>query len=318
MAVAPQHSALKQVLIRGGRFLLLLVLLDLLVGWGLQKWYFSQSSGKYHRITHALHDTEAEILFVGTSHAVRHFIPSIFTDSLNQSAYNLGARGQHLYYCDAMLAGILDRYTPSKIIINIDRDLFYGEGNFDKLSDLKPYYWNTPILRAHIDQRGPMERFLLLSKLYTYNSTVLHLLRYTAKAQKDFDGYLPQYTSMPEDYTPETADSTGYDFRAGFSQLQLLEQRLVQAQAAGSEVYFVISPIISGDYIRNRAIESMAERLNIPLWNYSRDSRLIGQNQYFGDEIHLNHAGAEIISKDLAHKIKNYSPPVKAVSYVKE
>ncbi|MEL7532287.1 MAG: hypothetical protein AAFN10_13300 [Bacteroidota bacterium] len=318
MAVANQHSALKQLLLRGGKFVLLLLLLDIVVGWGLQKWYFSQSSGKYHRITHALHQTEAEILFVGTSHAVRHFIPSIFSDSLGLSGYNLGARGQHLYYCDAMMAAILERYTPRKIVINIDRDLFYGEANFDKLSDLKPYYWNTPVLRPHIEQRGPMERFLLLSKLYTYNSSVVHLIRYSAKPQTDLNGYLPQYKTMPENYIPAAADTTGFDFQVGHSQLQLLEQRLVQAQAAGSELYFVISPIISGDYIRNREIEKMAARLQVPLWNYSRDSSLIGQNQYFGDEIHLNHAGAEIISKDLAHKIKNYSSPAKPVLNVNE
>lgn len=313
MAAVNQHSELRQVLLRGGRFVLLLVALDILIGWGLQKWYFSQSSGKYHRITHALHETEAEMLFVGTSHAVRHFIPSIFSDSLDLSAYNLGARGQHLYYCDAMLAGILDRYTPRKIVINIDRDLFYGEANFDKLSDLKPYYWNTPVLRPIIEQRGPMERFLLLSKLYTYNSTLIHLLRYSAKAQKDFHGYLPLQAVMPDNYIAEAADTNGFDFAAAYSQLVLLEQRIVQAQQAGSEVYLIISPIISGDMIRNREIEAMAQRLEIPIWNYSRDQRLIGQNQYFGDEIHLNHAGAEILSKDLAHKIKNYSPLAKPV-----
>lgn len=308
MSTPHQTSAIRQLLIRGGRFVLLLLILDLVIGWGLQKWYFSQSSGKYHRITYALQETEAEILFVGTSHAVRHFIPSIFTDSLGMSAYNLGARGQHLYYCDAMLAGILDRYTPRKIVINIDRDLFYGEANFDKLSDLKPYYWNIPVLRPHLQQRGSMERFLLLSKLYTYNSTIVHLLRYSAKAQKDFNGYLPLEANMPDNYQLTVADTSGDDFMASDTQIALLEQRIVQAKRAGAEVYLVISPIISGDWIRNRKIEAMAKRQSVPLWNYTQDQRLVGKNQYFGDAIHLNHAGAEIMSKDLAHRINNYSP----------
>ncbi|MEL6593970.1 MAG: hypothetical protein AAFQ68_27960, partial [Bacteroidota bacterium] len=226
---------------------------------------------------------------------------------LGLSGYNLGARGQHLYYCDAMLDAILARYTPKAIVINIDRDLFYAEGNYDKLSDLKPYYWDIPILQAHLQQRGPFEQYLLCSGLYTYNSTIIHLLRYTAKPQPDFAGYLPLDKRLPEAYQAEKADQSGNDFVASKAQISLLEQRIQQAQQAGSKVYLVISPIVSGDWIRNRQLEDMAKRLNVPFWNYSQDQDHIRKKLYYVDDIHHNHAGAQIFSRKVAQQIKQHT-----------
>lgn len=290
---------------KGLRFLLLVAVVDIGLGFVLNQLYFSQKSGKYHRISHALSETEAEVLLAGTSHSLRHLVSPVFADSLNQTVYNIGSKGQNLYYIAALVDAILDRYQPDKIVLTIDRDMFRNAETYDKLSDLKPYYWREKSVQRHLDKRGPLEKIKLLSKLYTYNSTLLHILKYQTSKQEDQDGYLPLYEVSKRQYSEADRNLDTPDFPTNEEHLVLLEELVQKAKTLGVGVYFVISPELNGEYIHNSAIEAIASRHKVPLWNYSLDERWILKNELFGDHTHLNHQGAVMLSSDLVHKIKS-------------
>jgi hypothetical protein len=309
MKLNPEHNPLGYFFYKALRFLVLLVVLDQGLGWVLNQLYFSQDSGKYYRMTHSLMETEADVLLVGTSHTVRHFVPEVFADSLDQTVYNIGARGQNLYYCAALVDAILDRHQPQRLIVNIDPDMFLMPENYDKLSDLKPYYWKEKGIRPHVEKRGFWEKVKLTSRLYTYNSTLIHLVRYLAVPQKDYDGYLPLEGQSKVKFTESDQKLDAPDFAATEDQLALLEDMVKEAKDKGSEVIFVISPILAGDYIHNAAIEEMARAHDVPLFNYSLDKRFVQKNELFGDVSHLNHEGAVLLSSDLSHQIKNLHSP---------
>lgn len=302
-------------LYKGLRFLILMVILDLGIGFLLNQLYFAQESGKFARVTHSVMETDAEVLLVGTSHTVRHLVPQIFADSLGQTVYNIGARGQNLYYCAAVVDAVLDRYTPEKLVVNIDAEMFFAPDNYDKLSDLKPYFWKAKAVQPYLEKRSLWERSLLLSRLYTYNSTLIHLLKYKFFPQKDFDGYLPIYEVSQKKVSEAAQKLNSEDFEVTESQLSLLESMITKSQAKGTKVVFVISPILAGDRIHNSAIESLAARYDVPLWNYSLDKRFVLKNELFGDQSHLNHDGAVLLSTEIAHRIKSLNSEKLAEKY---
>lgn len=289
------------------RFLVLLVVLDVGIGFLLNQLYFNQDSGKYYRMTHSLMETQADVLLVGTSHTVRHFVPEVFADSLEETVYNIGARGQNLYYCAALVDAVLDRHQPEKLVINIDAEMFQQPGNFDKLADLKPYYWKVAGVQPHLEQRGFWEQFFVLSKLYTYNSTLVHLLKYSFVPQEDFNGYLPMEKVSTKSFTEADQKKNRPDFETTETQLALLEQMVQEAQEKGAEVIFVVSPILAGDWIHSAAVEALAQKYNVPYWNYSLDERFVLNNELFGDQSHLNHQGATLLSQDVSHRIKSHT-----------
>lgn len=289
--------------LRAIRFLILLLVLDQSVGTLLHYLYFSQTSGKYYRITQGLLETEADVLLAGTSHAVRHFVPRVFADGLNKTVYNIGARGQSVYYSVAVTEAIFDRHTPELIVLNIDSDMFRSPGNYDKLSDLKPYYRDVAALRKHIEKRGSLEKYKLFSRLYEFNSTLIHIVRYLAVPQEDHDGYLPMFKQSDSKYLSNEQKLITPEIPVAADQLVLLESMFRMVQNRGSKVVLVISPILAGDYIHSVAVGALAKKYNIPVLNYSLDERLVRKPELFGDQSHLNNQGALILSQDITHRI---------------
>jgi len=303
MPISSTHRPALYFFYRAFRFVLILVFLDLAGGWIIKRLYSSQTTGKFSRITHSITKTEADIVLVGTSHTVRHYVPQVFKDSLNKTVYNLGARGQNLYYCVAIVDQLLDRHSPETMIWNIDPELFYGAGNYDKLSDFRPYYWQHKPLRKYVDMQGPWERVKLLSHFYTYNSTLIHLLKYKFAPQKDFDGYLPLKKVTQMKVSKADQQLYGPELEIAEQQIELLEGVLKKAKDKGIEVVFVVSPILAGDRIHSSELEELAGRYQIPFWNYSLDERFILKNELFGDKSHLNHTGALRFSSELSQRL---------------
>ncbi|MEO0472485.1 MAG: hypothetical protein AAF206_22875, partial [Bacteroidota bacterium] len=287
------------------RFVLFFMILDVASGFILNQLYFNQKSGKFHRTTYSLAQTEADILLVGTSHTVRHYIPSIFSDSLNKSCYNVGARGQNLFYCAAVVDQILERHQPKQIVMNIDPDLFTEAAMLDKLAALKPYYRSQEAVQPYVEKRGPLEKFKLFSSFYTYNSTLIHILKYSFLPQKDFDGYLPMEGTCKKTFSETDRKLDGPGFKVTEEQMELLEDMVKNITAKNVQLTFVISPILAGDYIHSQQIESLARQYEVPLWNLSLDERFVLKNELFGDQSHLNHQGATLFSSVVSQKLKN-------------
>jgi hypothetical protein len=94
----------------------------------------------------------------------------------------------------------------------------------------------------------------------------------------------------------------------------ILRNIVFLARSKGSRVIFVYSPELTENhaYTKNRGeifslYREVAADTGVPLWDYSFDK--ISRNKgYFYNSQHLNRAGAEVFSGELALKIKKLTP----------
>ena len=165
-------------------FLIILFVLDLVFGRLIKHFYFKQDSGVLYRTTYAMDSTRADLLIFGSSTANHQYIPEIFNEELHLSCYNTGRDGNSILYSYAILQGILKRYAPKIIILDVyDHEFMKDQDSYDRIASLLPYYEEHPEIRSIVQLKSPFEKYKLLSKIYPYNS----LLFTVAVGNADFN-----------------------------------------------------------------------------------------------------------------------------------
>jgi hypothetical protein len=283
-------------------FTILVIALDFVVGWGLEYLYFKQKVGLYARTTYGLEQTTAELLIFGSSSANHHYNPSIFEETLNLSAYNEGRDGVEILYHTAIMKGILRRYTPKIVILNLSPNELSTELGYDRLSSLLPYQEKYPEMKEIISLRSRFENWKLLSKIYPYNSTFLTILnglhRITGTRIQD-KGYVPLNGTM-EIYNNEKNHT---QYQLDTNRVKALHEFIDQCKEKKILVYLVFSPVVG---FNNQETETVVEVKKISVekdiycYNFINDSRFNGQVALFRDYGHMNHEGATIFSKIMA------------------
>src|SRR3984957_117097 len=175
-------------------FLGALILCDFVFGMFSKIIFNSQKSGKYARLTYIVKADTSAIVVLGSSHALRHFVPDIIQDSLHEETFNYGTMGQKLLFNKAIYEIRARRSKPKMIILNIDADWFFDKHNQqDRMADLFPYH--SIVGDIVFDNFSRKDRFIghlkFLSKTFPYNSTIVHVIKYKLKPQYDQRGYEP-------------------------------------------------------------------------------------------------------------------------------
>ena len=190
---------LKKLIIKLAVFFALLIVVDMVAGVVIRKVYFNQNHGGAYRITYVLEKATSDIMILGSSRANHHYIPTMMQDSLGLTCYNAGRDGNFISYSNAEVNSILKRYSPKTIILDILDDEFEVRSYKieDRVSSLLPYYRTHPEIRAIVDLKSPLEKYKLLSNLYTFNTllipTITGVLDLNNKqAEEKTLGYLPR------------------------------------------------------------------------------------------------------------------------------
>lgn len=302
---------------RSLQLIICLVLMDLLLGGALKHLFFSQKSGKYFRINYTMEMAEASIFIFGSSHALRHYVPEVIEKEISLSCYNAGVLGQQILFQSALQTIVLERTTPVLIILDIDPNcLFEAQEQYDRLADFYPYYHKYPkILARVINKRSGLEKYFLLSKLYQYNSTIVHVIRYWLAPQKDWNGYRPLFGEIPlSAYAAQNKQESPLSSKTKKNLLdknfvEAFEHFITNAKIKNVRLVFIVSPNVTHSDISNNAsfnkIKSFADRYDIPLFEFLDHPSFIGHYSLFADFGHLNDTGAKIFSKLVAKKIRN-------------
>jgi hypothetical protein len=276
--------------------------------------FFTQKSGKNYRITYSLEHTQDSILIFGSSHAVYHYIPKIFEDSLGLSCYNAGVQGQGILFTSTIEKIVLKRIKPKIIILNIDQYwLFKYNKLYDLLSDLYPYYYlHKDIIGKTLMYKSKYENVTLLSKLYQYNSTIAHIVKYKIKPQPSYKGYLPLRGQISMEDVEELnrlhASSNKYENEIDTVFVNALESFIKIGLDANCKIIFSVSPVVYNflkpDNESFLLIQKIAKKHNIPILNYLRNAYFRGNYKLYKDKSHLNINGATYFSSIVAHDIK--------------
>lgn len=294
-------------------FLVLFFILDFVLGSVLHKLYFSNDN----KFSYGILKTKAEVIIVGSSRAEHHYIPSILSDSLGLSCFNMGSGGQNIYYQYGIVKSLLDRYTPKVIlmdVIPIDYCISDETHNTEKLAALLPFYKDVSGVREVIELRGPLEKYKLISRSYPYNSQISNILySYIRKSDNPgllMKGFIPLQGKM-EDYKSSQNQHTEYQLDS--LKVSYLYKINEICQQNGIKLIMLYSPVYSGEYdASDFLLKSIAERAEIEYWTYKVYAPIIKDVKLFNDAYHLNNRGAQkytsIISKRIrASLIRNNS-----------
>lgn len=299
-------------------FLVFLFVLDKSFGALMKNLFFSQSSGKYYRMSYAINKTESDIVIFGSSRAHTQYIPGIISQKLNMSCYNAGVTGQGILFASAIQEMMLSRYAPKVMILNIDPALldmfpkFYG-----RISDLLPRYDSYPAkMDKYVKLKNKYETIKLFSALYPFNSKILHIVKYSIKPQADYDGYTPlSEVNRVNSYGSKLNLQDFY-----FNDEKALDKNFVEcfdnfvynSINAKVRLVFVLAPFylpIAGkekvvEYCASlRYMNNVAINYKIPFIDLSEDTTFTLNDSLFNDITHLNHAGAILFSKKLADSL---------------
>lgn len=295
-------------LAKGILFLLLVVVMDFTIGNVLSYFYFKQESGLQYRTTFSIEKTTADELVFGSSRANHHYKPEILEKGMNYSYYNVGRDGGSILYHYAVLEAVLKRYTPKIIILDVNEGEFkQTKASYDRLSSLLPYYREHPEMRSIIALKSKYEKYKLYSSIYPYNSVISTIIMGNTEVNKkrkgDYLGYIPLYKSWNEEIKE---NKTGV-YETDSVKIKFFESFISECKKKNIQLYVVFSPFyvkyLHEDYSVKLAKE-IANKYNVPFFDYSNAVTFINNKKLFADFGHLNDRGAIVFTEDLVKKIK--------------
>lgn len=297
-------------------FLIALILCDSICGMFAKILFDSQKSGKYARLTYIVKTDTSEIVVLGSSHAMAHFIPEIIQDSLHESAFNYGANGQKLLFSRAIYEIRKRRSKPKMIILNVDEDWFFDKHNQqDRMSDLFPYYGTAGdiIFRDFSRKDRFIGHLKFLSRTFPYNSTIVHVIKYAIKPQYDFRGYEPLYGTVDSlqlklQINAEKGRSNVQLPQPDDDLIGLFTQLIDDINKNNIRLYIIFSPeLLKPDYAEryiDQEIKKICDSTGTPTLDFSNNDIFNNNKLLFHDFGHLNDSGARIFTGMLIDSIK--------------
>lgn len=287
-------------------FLIIISILDVIGGKLFERFYFKGRSGESAQTTYALTKATEDCLVFGSSRAVHHYIPAIFTNSLKLSCYNAGKDGQGILYQYAVLNSILSRKIPKAIILDVDAEEFTeNEISYGRLSALLPYYYRQKEVQPVVNERGYYERVKVFSSLYRFNSLLLNTLFSSVK--KGPDGFENGYNPLRKQWNKPLNDAaTRRKEVIDTTKVHYFKKFMLQAKARNIAVFVVVSPVFEKETVKASSLQmvrDICEQMELPFLDARQDARFISHPEYFADIDHLNETGALVYTRYICDEI---------------
>lgn len=283
-------------------FIIAIVLLDQLAGWGLNYLQNHAVGGDTGRNNYICNQTQENILIFGSSKAIHHYDPRIVEDSLHMSCYNCGNDGNGIILLYGRYKMIKERYTPKIILYDVTSGFDLVQNDNHKYIDwLRPYY-NRQGIDSLFWSVDYTERYKMLSQMYRYNSKILQLIADNfAPQQQDIKGYRPINKVM--EYEPEIKSN---DTPLQYDSLKLfyLEQLIKECNGKTQLIFFISPQYKKTKSDEYQPLSNLCKRYNVPLLNHNNDEEFIYSKDYFYDSVHLNEKGATIYTKKIIDELK--------------
>ena len=287
-----------------------LVIADYCIGLALRKALKASPDGRYFKADYSLNKCQEDVIILGSSRAETNYVPNIFEESLGLSCWNTGRGGQTLPFWWAMEKGILARYTPKVVVVNVETEFLsesLAEG-FQRAGFLRPYYHDNNEIRPIINRISAFEKFYMFSNVYTFNSSFYYLLRpYALKnldGRREDNGWKARESMMVSGRAALAVHNSSREINK--ETLELFEEFISDLTKSGSKVFIAISPDYGKLVESTSTIEYIMEMEGITVLNFSNDPAFSGKAEYFSDENHLNVTGAIKYSEEVCKAIRKW------------
>ena len=286
--------------------LLAIVLIDVVFGYACRYLSTHAKGGDTYAINLIANEANEDIIILGSSRAIHHYVPSIITDSLNMSAFNAGRDGNGIITMFGRLLMLTSRYTPKLVVFEVTSSFDIDKSDNHKYLDvLKRHYDKTGIdgMFASIDER---ECIKMNSNLYRFNTSFIQLLSDNVLPMQMVlsDGYKPMYGKLT--YEPKKKE-VNKDVEVIWDPIKKMYfKKMVElCKEKNIKLIFAISPFYGAPKKESYTpIIDFCKKNNIPLLNHYCDSSFIQNKDFFADPSHLNDDGAKFYSKIIASEVK--------------
>ncbi|MBR3906755.1 MAG: hypothetical protein IKJ61_01500 [Bacteroidaceae bacterium] len=295
---------MKKFIIKSFVFILLLVCTDFAIGKALKYLSTFAIGGDTYKNNYIAEKIDEEIIIMGSSRASRHYVSSIFEDSIGLTCYNAGVEGNGIICAYAYTVMYTQHHTPEIIVFDVVKgyDLNIND-NMKYLGRAKLFYDNEQIADI-FKEISSTEPYKMQSYMYRYNSKPLQIIAdMIAPQQDEIKGYRPLYGTIKHPKTGGKENEIKYDSL----KIKYIERFISLCKQKEIQLFFAISPNYHQTNIINYSpVVSLAEEHNIPLFNHLNDTTFIGKQHYFYDNVHLNNEGATAYTNIIVNELKNY------------
>lgn len=292
---------MKDFIIKGVIFMVLLWGADRLVGSGLKWMYDNQKDEEFFYASEAMERQVCDLVVLGSSRARNHYNPDILQEALGMSCFNAGRSGHFLMYQSAQLHVMLSRYTPKRVILDLTPYDFTGGKNYDRLSALLPYK-NHPETHRFLKMRSDFEMWKCTSEIYPYNSMFFKLLPnlkaggiFRANGFQPLEGKLHGSRELYE----ESALIPDADKVDEFERvIRLCREMQIQLTVVTSPYYADFDK----QTVTTQRVKEICEREGIQYLNFLNDEDFMEASLYHTVD-HLNAKGADMFTRKLSSQI---------------
>lgn len=264
----------------------------------------------------------SDIVVYGSSRAWEHIDPTMITDSLHTTAYNLGINGHTFWLQYLRHKLLLEHNTKPKLIIH-SLDIFTlnkGEDLFNPDQFLPYMLFNEEMKNSIADYNGYKlpDFFIPLIRYYgktdALKNTVKLLLKPSVNPVMRVKGYQGQEKEWNSDFDKVREKMDYFVAKYDTASIMLFDKYLEECKEKNIKVVFVYTPeYIEGQkFIKNKEAlmaiyNRFSKKYNIPFYDYSNDP-LCFEKKYFYNVLHLNKAGAELFTAKLIQRLKEDNP----------
>jgi len=261
-----------------------------------------------YKVNSVIYRMDDPVVFMGSSRAHHHYIPSIIGDTLQTGVYNAGLWGtRNTFFQYALLCNILQRYTPKTICWEI-HPIDYLQtpfSSYETVDELAPFVNYSPECDALLKKSGQYYR-CEVSHLYRYNSRFVNLLvGLTSHASSSNKGY--KAMSGIFDTAHATVIKDKFPYPVSEEKVHYMQLFIDKCKEKHIQLILLYSPKFAvEDPSLFNIPDSLARKNGIPFINHYNMEGITGHPEYFYDWGHLNSNGAEKYSPIIASELKQY------------
>ncbi len=289
----------RQLATRLAVFAGVVVLLDLAIGLGLAALLPHVQTGQHVGVINNAVDSEADVVILGSSHAMRSYDDEALTRLLGVRVHNAGLDGRGVLFARGLLALISQRHKPKLVVL----DVTFSEDERTNAYAFAPYYGRSPIVDAMLTKGDWRERVKLLSRSFRMNSVALAILGNLFGGDHEW-GFAPASGELPPTARVDDTPPRPLAHPQPFVEENLLAL-VEEARSGGGQIVFSESPTFGDARAADvRALyQRVAERAGIPFIQISSDELPGFGPALFMDRGHLNRKGAEAFTTWIAERL---------------
>jgi hypothetical protein len=247
-----------------------------------------------------------DLMIYGSSRANHHYVPKIFEEEFNMTAFNAGKDGEGSVLHCMRIIELLEKYKPKVIIYDAHLIFDYAteSDNTQFLGERRCDYGRSAAADSIFLMVNPRERYKMMCKAYQYNSQlqILKNFRNGGIADPGYDGYEPLQGQIKD-----TSQYVYPHYDADSIKIYCLQTIINRCKQNGVALIFSVSPAYNVDPGNEyEPIRRLCKANGIPFVYHLTDSSFLHNTPLFKDHWHLNDSGAQIFSRMVApelHKI---------------